>query len=99
MSAEYAVDFDRTAETLGPWGESDRAMVNYGKCATDSAYFSDADVEELGKCTTYIFDDSVQGTFLWTARNELEDKWNYVNAYDKGWLKTRLSKNKTPSFL
>lgn len=23
---------------------------------------------------------------MWTVRNELEDKWNYITAYDKGWI-------------
>lgn len=90
-----AVDFDRTAETLGPWGESDRAMVSYGQCLTDSDYFNDDDIETLGGCTAYIFDDSVEGQFIWNARNELEDRWSYVNAYDKGWLKSRLSSKAT----
>jgi len=35
----------------------------------------------------YIFNDTVAGHFLWTARNELEDRWNYVTSYDKGWIK------------
>lgn len=88
-----AVDFDRTAATLGPWGESDRAMVKYGQCARDSTYFSEDDMKILGDCTSYIFDDAVQGQFLWNAKNELEDRWSYINAYDKGWLTTRQEKN------
>jgi len=40
----HNVDFDRTAPILGPWGQSDISMVRYGKCATDSAYFSNDDV-------------------------------------------------------
>ena len=32
------------------------------------------------------FDDAVQGHFMWTFRNELEDRWNYVISYDNGWL-------------
>ena len=23
---------------------------------------------------------------MWNFRNEMEDKWSYVNAYDKGWI-------------
>lgn len=89
LSEENAVDFDRTAATLGPYGESDRSMVKYGQCARDSTFFGEADVKALGDCVNKVFDDHIQGQFLWTARNELEDRWNYVNAYDKGWLKTR----------
>jgi hypothetical protein len=61
-------------------------MVRYGKCATDSAFFSNDDVQRLGDCTRYIFDDTVQGQFLWTFRNELEPKWDYIKAYDLGWI-------------
>ena len=88
---EYGTDFDRTAETLGPYGESDRSMVYYGQCLIDSDYFTDDDMQTLGDCVSYIFDDAVEGQFLWNARNELENRWDYVAAYDKGWLKTRLS--------
>jgi len=24
---------------------------------------------------------------MWTAHNEIEEKWDYIRAYDKGWLK------------
>jgi len=64
-------------------------MVKYGQCAIDSAFFNESQVKELADCVNQVFEDHVQGTFLWTARNELEDRWNYVTAYDKGWLKTR----------
>jgi hypothetical protein len=37
----YNVDFDRFAETLGPYGSSPQT-VHYGNCSTDSSYFSDA---------------------------------------------------------
>ena len=33
------------------------------------------------------FNKHVEGQFMWNFRNELEDKWNYVTAYDKGWIK------------
>ena len=41
----------------------------------------------LGQCATYVMDDLVQGMFMWTFRNELEDKWNYITAYDNEWIK------------
>ena len=34
----YAVDFDRTAESLGPYGGNPQT-VHYGNCASDSDYF------------------------------------------------------------
>lgn len=44
LPAPHNVDFDRTANSLGPYGESEIATVRNGKCATDSAFFSDYDV-------------------------------------------------------
>lgn len=92
LPADTAVDFDRTAESLGPYGtaKSDpkmgHAFIRNGKCARDGTYFTDSDMAVLGGCAVRAFDDLVQAQFLWTIRNELEDKWSYANAYDKGWL-------------
>jgi glucan 1,3-beta-glucosidase len=86
MPAPYGVDFDRTAPELGPYGETDRAIIRNGMCLTDSAYFSDADVKTLGDCTSYILNEEVAGQFLWNFRTELEPRWSYVEAYDAGWL-------------
>lgn len=61
LPAEHAVDFDRTAATLGPYGESDRATVRNGKCATDSTFFPDDQVQRLADCVLYIFDQEVEG--------------------------------------
>ena len=91
LPSPHNVDFDRTAAMLGPYGESNRSTVQYGKCANDSAFFSDASVKILGDCTSYIFDQYAAGKFFWTARNEIEAKWDYVRAYDKGWLNTNAS--------
>lgn len=33
------------------------------------------------------FNSKIDAQFLWTARNEIEDKWSYINAWDLGWLK------------
>ena len=91
MPVETAVDLDRTASINGPFGTAladglDQAFIRNGQCATDSSFFSDAEVAMLGGCALRAFDDMVAGKFLWTFRNELEDKWSYVNAFDKGWL-------------
>lgn len=82
----YNVDFDRTASSLGPYG-SNPQTVSYGKCQTDSSYFSNDDVTTLGQCALNAFDNNVQGQFLWTAHNELEPKWSYIEAYNNGWIK------------
>ena len=80
-------DFDRTAEMLGPYGSNTLSTIQNGKCPRDSAHFPEADIMRLGQCATYVMDDMVQGMFMWTFRNELEDKWNYITAFDKGWIK------------
>lgn len=77
---------DVNAAMLGPVGESDRSAIRYGTCARDSTWFTDANVKELADCTHTTFENHVAGQFLWNFRNELEAKWSYIEAYDKGWL-------------
>ena len=91
-------DFDRTAAMLGPYGSNTLSTIQYGKCPKDSAYFSDSDVQVLGTCLMYILNDNVAGHFLWTARNELEERWNYVTAYDNGWIKNSAATDPDASF-
>ena len=52
----------------------------------DSAYFSDEEVQQLADCMMDAFNEFVDGQFIWTAKSELETKWDYIRAYDKGWL-------------
>ena len=85
LPAPYNVDFDRTAPTLGPYGAHPQTPLS-GNCQSDSAYFSDEDVNTLGHCALDAFDNLTQGHFLWTFRNEIEPKWSYVQAYDNGWI-------------
>lgn len=85
-------DFDRTAAMISPWGEHDRYMVQHGLCTNDSAFFSDEEVKYLSTCMFKAFDKYTDANFIWTARNEIESKWSYIWAYDKGWMKTRKTK-------
>jgi hypothetical protein len=55
----YNVDFDRTADDLGPYGSSAQT-VSYGMCSSDSSFFSDADVTTLGYCVYAAFNDNIQ---------------------------------------
>ena len=86
-----AVDFDRTADTLGPYGSSgltrDHAIIKNGQCPIDSAFYADDQVMRLGQCVMSIFDQDVEGHFMWTVRNELEPRWEYTRSYDAGWIK------------
>lgn len=86
MPAPYAADFDRSAAMLGPIGESDASTISYGQCLTDSSFFSNDDVKTLGDCSSYILNQAVAGQFMWNFRTELEPRWSYIEAYDKGWL-------------
>ena len=62
---EHAVDFDRTADELGPFGkeglDKDFATIKKGKCSTDSAWYSDDDVKVLGQCQLKIHNTYTQG--------------------------------------
>eukprot|EP00806_Schmidingerella_arcuata_P000787 Macronucleus_171.p1 GENE.Macronucleus_171~~Macronucleus_171.p1 ORF type:complete len:405 (+),score=195.34 Macronucleus_171:1-1215(+) len=95
--SEHAVDFDRNAEKLGPYGSSglnrSHSTIQKGKCPIDSAYYSDDQVMRLGQCTLDIFNGTVEGHFMWTVRNELEPRWSYTSSYDMGWIKNK-SENK-----
>ena len=59
----HGVDFDRTAETLGPFGQGsssyDFALISKGECAIDSAHYSADDIERLGQCTLDIWNETV----------------------------------------
>ena len=86
-------DFDRTADSLGPYGATgltrDHAIIKNGTCAKDSDFYPDDQVMRLGQCSLDIFNWAVQGHFMWTVRNELEERWNYIDSYDKGWIKNQ----------
>jgi len=85
-------DFDRTAEFLGPYSsfEPVQSGVHKGMCWTDSDHFNHTQVTQIAKCVTDTINNHFNSSFMWTAHNEIEEKWDYVKAYDLGWL------NKTP---
>ena len=56
----------------------------YGKCPIDSARFTREEVSQLGKCIFESFDANIQGQTMWTFRNELEPRWDYLKAYEQG---------------
>lgn len=85
---DLGTDFNRTKSFVGPFGTGDPnyTAIQSGKCPTDSDYFSQAEVATIAGCALEAFDTFVQGTFFWTAHNEIEEKWDYVKAWDLGWL-------------
>eukprot|EP00356_Strombidium_inclinatum_P002638 CAMPEP_0170478802 /NCGR_PEP_ID=MMETSP0208-20121228/254_1 /TAXON_ID=197538 /ORGANISM="Strombidium inclinatum, Strain S3" /LENGTH=480 /DNA_ID=CAMNT_0010751117 /DNA_START=15 /DNA_END=1457 /DNA_ORIENTATION=- len=70
----------------GKTGPPDNAYVMSGNCTVDSAFFSDEDVAKIGHCAVDSFKNHVAATFFWTAHNELEAKWDYIRAWDMGWI-------------
>ena len=54
---------------------------------SDSLYLKDSDVNLLGKCAIKAFDKYMQGMFLWNFKNEIAPRWDYIRAYDEGWIK------------
>lgn len=79
---EWKVDFDRSREINGPFGtgKPENVTIRKGKCTIDSEYFSDDQVKAIAKCAVKSYDKYLQGSFFWTAHNELEAKWDYVKA-------------------
>ena len=55
----------------------------------DSDYYADDQVMRLGQCTLSIYNETVQGHFMWTVKNELEPRWSYIESYDKGWIRQK----------
>lgn len=37
-------------------------------------------------------DKHIQGSFFWTAHNEIEEKWDYIRAWDNKWIDKPLNK-------
>lgn len=101
MPDAFAVDFDRNAEMLGPYGHSDNTKnaIQKGNCFTDSLTFNQDQVGQLAKCALASFDKHLNGTFLWTAHNEIEARWDYVKAWDMLWInKTEVPDNQTKKY-
>jgi glucan 1,3-beta-glucosidase len=88
LPEDVAVDFNRTAYIIGPFGTGNpnNYCIQNGKCSKDSTFFSDDDVNTLAKCAYKSFDQHLDAHIMWTAHNEIEEKWDYIRAYDKGWL-------------
>lgn len=88
LPEDVAVDFDRTAPVLGPFGQYPNAVVRHGKCSLDSLYFDENDVRTLGQCVLRSFNEgNVKAQIMWNFRNQQQPRWSYVLAYDAGWIK------------
>ena len=98
-------DFDRTAAILGPFGsdgtgEREDVCIQKGRCSKDSAFFNHEEIETIARCAVASFDRHLNATFLSTAHTEIEERWDYVKAWDLGWInKTRLDPEKEATIL
>ena len=91
LPASVATDFDRNADILGPFGGNGDNKLNSiqkGNCFTDSLTFNQDQVRQLATCARASFEKHLNGSFLWTAHNEIEAKWDYIRAWDMMWLNT-----------
>lgn len=91
LPAASAVDVDRDAAILGPFGslgDNSYNSIKEGQCWTDSLFYSQLQVKFIAQCAYDSYDKHIQGQFLWTAKNEIEARWDYIRAWDMGWLNT-----------
>jgi len=82
---------------LGPYGTGnpENCAIQNGKCSDDSGFFSHEEVATIAKCALAAYDKHIQASFFWTGHNEIEAKWDYIKAWDNGWInKTEVA---TPS--
>ena len=102
MPKETGTDFDRTADAPGPFGSGDpqNNCMHKGKCSSASKWFDQQSIETIGRCALDNFDKHVNATFMWTAHNEIDARWDYIKAWDNGWInKTQLSPEKEARLL
>jgi glucan 1,3-beta-glucosidase len=108
LPKEFAVDFDRTAENLGPYGYNfdeniqdiiyKKRTISKGMCWSDSEFYKNEEIEQLAKCILETYNENLQGQFIWTGHNEIEEKWDYIKAYDLGWLNQTALKDESTHY-
>lgn len=82
---------DPTIEKNGPFGinkgNNDQTLIENGKCWTDSMdLMSQDEYTQLADCTVSFIDRNFDASFMWTAHNQINTKWDYIKAYDLGWF-------------
>lgn len=56
-------------------------------CWTDSDRFNHTEVGYIADCVMRKFDEhNVAVNFMWTARNEIEERWSYPGSWDAAWI-------------
>lgn len=41
---------------------------------------------DIADCVVQFIDDYFESSFMWTAHNEIDFKWDYVKTFDEGWF-------------
>lgn len=41
-------------------------------------------LKQVANCTVEFIDAHYNASFMWTAKNQIEEKWDYIKAYDLG---------------
>lgn len=50
--------------------------------------YSEDNYLQIADCTVQIIDDKYDASFMWTAHNEINFKWDYIKTYDAGWFRS-----------
>ena len=68
-----------------------RVGITNGTCWDDSEHFSSEEVAQIAQCTLESFARHYDSQFMWTARNQIESRWSYIQAWDEGWIRKSAS--------
>lgn len=79
---------DASIEKNGPFGindwDNDQTLIESGKCWTDDlSLMNKTEYQQIANCTVEIIDKYYNASFMWTAHNQIEEKWDYMQAWDK----------------
>jgi len=50
---------------------------------------------KLGHCVNDAYEKYLNGSFMWTAYNEIVPRWDYIKSWDNGWINKTAVANKT----
>jgi len=78
---------------VGPFGSGGESYIVNGTCLFEgggsfsiNATMDDHIVAQIGLALLSAFDSDSHGQFFWNFRTELEEKWDFRRAVDRGWL-------------
>lgn len=91
-STDCAVD--KSIAVNGPFGvnqwNNSQTLIEKGMCWSDNNTTQNATgLQHIANCTVEVIDRYYNASFMWTAHNQIEAKWDYIKAYDLGWFKAK----------